>query len=273
MWCTLYQEILNLSKAASLRLRQQPAETSTWYDLLHQDSSEGLTRERIVAAAISIADDLGLAAVSIRKLAAQLNSSPMALYHYVPTKRDLLNLMLDATYEEFEWSSKTIRSWREALSQFAWESRRCLKRHPWVNVLRSDNPEYGPECIRTLEAVLASLTGFGLDMRTAIRVLGTVFIFVNGFVAVETENKSKSQRRKPQHSGTYPLSFSRAVLATGKFPNVERFIEMEAESPDDEGFDRALQWILNGMSSTIESLSSNTARSKPAALTFKKRVR
>src|SRR5271170_2854357 len=153
------------------RSRRRPSEIASTWNAIAQDNN-GLNRERIIAASVSIADQHGLAAVSIRRVASQLGSSAMALYHYVPSKRDLLNLMLDATYVEFQFPAETITHWRAALSHFAWESRRCLKRHPWLTLLRSDDPEYGPECIRVLEQLLASLARFGLDVRTAIRIIG-----------------------------------------------------------------------------------------------------
>jgi AcrR family transcriptional regulator len=249
--CTLYQETLTLPKTIPHRSRQQPTQASAWEAMVQQEAENGLTRERIVAAAMAIADSEGLAAVSIRRIAAQLGSSPMALYHYVPSKRDLLNLMLDASNAEFAWPAETIRNWRSALSHFAWESRRCLKRHPWVSVLRASDPEYGPECIRILELLLTTLSQFGLDVRAAIRVLGVLFVFVNGFVAAETADGGAPRSPKKRRSGKQPV-FSRAVLATGKFPNVARFVEMGAELPDDQAFERALHWILNGIASDLE---------------------
>src|SRR5208283_1982712 len=164
------------------RSRQKLSGISSTWGAIVQDTSS-LNRERIIATAIAIADQHGLAAVSIRRVASQLGSSAMALYHYVPSKRDLLNLMLDATYIEFQFPAATIKDWRGALSHLAWESRRCLKRHPWLSLLHTGNPEYGPECIRVLEQLLASLARFGVDIRTAIRILGILFVFVNGFVA------------------------------------------------------------------------------------------
>ena len=167
----------------------------------------------------------------------------MALYHYVSSKRDLLNLMLDACHAEFEWPAAAITGWRDVLSHFAKESRRSLKRHPWASVLRADDPEYGPGGIRTLESLLTRLFAFGLDMRTAIRAIGVLFVFVNGFVTAENAlRKPASQPR-----------FSKAILAGGKFPNVAGFVEMGAELPDDEGFERALKWILNGIEADLQT--------------------
>src|SRR5271165_370978 len=224
--------------------RLRAGSPSTWGAVAQQEVGNGLTRQRIVAAGVAVADQHGLAAVSIRKVASHLGSSAMALYHYIPSKRDLLNLMLDATYTELQFPAETITHWRAALSHFAWESRRCLKRHPWLSLLHADDPEYGPECIRTLESLLATLSQFGLDVRTAIRVLGALFVFVNGFVASETAREARSKRKGRTQTTGQPV-FSKAVLASGKYPNVARFVETGAELPDDEGFERSLNWMLD----------------------------
>ncbi len=173
----------------------------------------------------------------------------MALYHHVPSKRDLLNLMLDAANADFGWPAKTITDWRGVLCHFAWESRRCLKQHPWVNQLRASDPEYGPESIRILEWLLTSLSRVGLDVRTAIRVIGVLFVFVNGFVADES-SESCARKNEGRRSSNQP-NFAKAILATGNYPHVKRFIEMTAEIHDDQGFEHALNLILNGVASEI----------------------
>jgi AcrR family transcriptional regulator len=256
---------VSLSKTNSRRPKRQSTQaSSTWDTLVQQESRNDLTLERIIAAGITLADQHGLTAVSIRRIAALLGSSPMALYYYVPSKRDLLNLVLDALNAEFEWPATSLTSWRSTLSHFAKESRRCLKRHPWASALRAADPEYGPECIRTLESILTTLSRFGLDMRTASRALGVLFLFVNGFVAAETADAAPrpSKRRQPVH---HPR-FSNAILATGKFPNVARFVDMDAELPDDDSFERALKWILDGIEADLGSnvRTSTTKRRRSA---------
>jgi hypothetical protein len=173
----------------------------------------------------------------------------MSLYHYVPSKRDLLNLMLDAANADFGWPAETITDWRGVLCHFARESRRCLKQHPWLNQLRAADPEYGPESIRILEWLLTSLARVGLDVTTAIRVIGVLFVFVNGFVAAESSGSCKSAGRRP--AVNHP-NFAKAILATGNYPHVKRFIEMAAEDRDDQGFEHALNLILNGVASEIQ---------------------
>ena len=241
-----------LSKPDGSRLRHRRLKVpSTWDAIVRDGDDSGLTRERIVTAGIAIADQDGLAKVSVRRIAAHLDSSPMSLYHYVPSKRDLLNLMLDATNADFEWPAKASTDWRGVLCHFAWESRRCLKQHPWVNQLHAADPEYGPESIRILEWLLTRLSEVGLDVGAAIQVIRVLYVFVNGFVAAESSGSSvrKGEVRRP--SVNQPI-FAKAILETGNYPNVARFIEMTAEIPDDQGFERALNLILNGVAAEIQ---------------------
>lgn len=226
-WYTLYERTLTLRKRVS--------------GISRENTENTLTVERIIDAGIAIADREGLASVSIRRIAADLQASPMALYHHVPSKRDLLNGMLDATSAEFEPPAEPIAGWRDVLTHFAQESRMSLKRHPWVTAIRAADPEYGPDSIRVLEWLLTSLIECGLDNKTAARTLGILFVFVNGFVAEETASAGKEAR------------FSKPALASGKFPHVARFVAMDTEPADDKGFQRALTLILNGIATEIDA--------------------
>ena len=222
----------------------------------------GLTRERIVAAGISLADRHGLSAISFRRIAAHLGSSPMALYHYVPSKRELLNLILDALQSEFTWPEVAFDDWRGLLGHFARENRQGLKRHPWASALHAADPEYGPECIRTLDLLLAALSRFGLDVRTATRALGILFVFANGFVAAEI-GRGAGTAKGARHAFRQPR-FSRAVLATLRYPHVSRFVSLGAELPDDDAFERALHWILDGIEAELEERAKRVVRRRSA---------
>ncbi len=233
--------------------------SSTWEARPTRDASPGLTRERIVGVAMRIADKRGLAAVSMRNLASELKASPMALYYYIPSKHDLLNLMLDAAYGELQHQDSSLADWRSALHYFAWENRRCLKRHPWIGLLRTPDREYGPACIGGLEAFLNRLSQFGIEIQTAIRMLSALFVFVNGFVADEFIGQGSPRSVKPSQK-TQAVPFSRAVLATGRFPHVERFAELGVEPSDDESFERALGWILDGIATEVPAKRSSSGK-------------
>jgi len=236
---------VNPSKSGKSRI------SSTWQATIDEGKRNELTRERIVQAGLALADRGGLGAVSIRRIAAELGSSPMALYHHVPSKRDLLNLIHDELSCEMRWAAGGFSDWRSTLGHFAHETRDGFKRHPWAASLRASDIEYGPECIRTLEKLLESLLPFGLDMKIAARALGVLFVFVNGFVAAETANVTR--HAKHGRVAAHQPRFSEAILKTGRFPNTARFVEMGDQLTDDEGFERALNWILDGIEAELHT--------------------
>lgn len=92
---------------------------SIWAPRAEAQSKPALSRESIVRAAIKIANHEGLTALSIRKIASRLGASPMALYHHIPSKQDLFNLMLDETYTWFTFPEGIDLDWRQVLSLFA----------------------------------------------------------------------------------------------------------------------------------------------------------
>src|SRR6478735_6715768 len=103
-----------------------------------------LSRERIVRAAIAIADKEGLAEVSLRKVAAKLNAGPMRLYTYTSTKGGLLELMVDAIYGEIASKGLEQGDWRKTLRSIARHTRQVAKKHPWFVDLLGRRPHLGP---------------------------------------------------------------------------------------------------------------------------------
>src|SRR3954470_7489203 len=86
---------------------------------VHRPTPGPLSRERIVRAAIAIADKEGLAEVSLRKVAAKLNAGPMRLYTYTSTKEGLLELMVDSIYGEIAGKAPARGDWRKTLRSIA----------------------------------------------------------------------------------------------------------------------------------------------------------
>src|SRR5215472_17170396 len=102
----------------------------------HKGPKPGLSLERIVAAAVQVADAEGLAAVSMSRVAAELGAAPMSLYRHVSAKDELLTLMLDAAYGPYPAQPQPEAGpepgWRAGLSKWAWAMRAATQRHPWV---------------------------------------------------------------------------------------------------------------------------------------------
>src|SRR5436190_5859938 len=91
--------------------------------------------DEVVAAAVAIADAEGLAALSIRRVADALGLSPMSLYTYVPSKAELVDLMLDRVAGEEAAADAPApdgRNWRRQLEQLARGRWAMAQRHPWL---------------------------------------------------------------------------------------------------------------------------------------------
>ncbi|MGW4800665.1 TetR/AcrR family transcriptional regulator, partial [Nonomuraea sp. NPDC004297] len=115
-----------------------------------------LDRERIVAAAIALADEGGLDEVSLRKVAARLDVGPMRLYGYISTKEELFDLMVDEVYAEI-LPEEPPGGWREALRLNAHRTRRAVLRHEWLADLLGGRPALGPNALAVTEATLSAL--------------------------------------------------------------------------------------------------------------------
>ncbi|MGN7778872.1 TetR/AcrR family transcriptional regulator [Mycolicibacterium sp. 22603] len=137
-----------------------------------------MTVDQVVEAAIDIADDRGLGQVTIRAVAAALGAAPMAIYTYVPGKAELLDLMLDAVYQQMPRADLTGMPWRDRVSAIADENRAMLARHRWVVDLPTTRPPLGPGMMTKYEHELGAFDGLGLtdlEMDAALtHVLGFV---------------------------------------------------------------------------------------------------
>jgi AcrR family transcriptional regulator len=124
---------------------------------------KGLTVVQVVDAAIGLADDEGLDAVSMRRVAQELGVVPMTLYTYVPDKAALLDLMLDAVYLRMPREDTAPASWRERLAAVAEENRLLYVRHPWAAAVSQSRPPLGPGLMAKYEHELQAFDGSGLD--------------------------------------------------------------------------------------------------------------
>ncbi|NUR31898.1 MAG: TetR/AcrR family transcriptional regulator, partial [Catenulispora sp.] len=153
-----------------------------------------LDRDRIVAAAIALADEGGLQEVSLRKVAARLDAGPMRLYGFISTKEELFDLMLDAVQGEIlpgERGGETPgrpgaqqRHWRQALHDLAHGTRAAALRHEWLADLLGGRPPLGPNGLALTEATLAALDGL-TDIDTVMRAVETVSSYTTGAIRRE----------------------------------------------------------------------------------------
>jgi AcrR family transcriptional regulator len=147
----------------------------------------GLTVERIVDAAIALADTDGLAALSMRNLAAALGVGTMTLYRYVPGRAELVALMVDTVSGEGLDDPPVEGGWRERVTAAALGEWALYRRHPWLLTIEQGRPMLGPRAMRATERALADLDGTGLGVRQRMSVVMLVSSFVSGLARSAAE--------------------------------------------------------------------------------------
>lgn len=140
----------------------------------------GLNVAEIVAVAITLADEEGLDAVTMRKVAERLGRSAMALYSYVPGKAELLDLMLDAVLGELPTAYSLEHGWRAAVEASAREGWSLYERHPWVLQVSGARALLSPHEFAAYESQLRIFDGLGLSGVEMARAVGAVSSYVRG---------------------------------------------------------------------------------------------
>ncbi|HEX7885242.1 MAG TPA: TetR/AcrR family transcriptional regulator [Phenylobacterium sp.] len=136
--------------------------------------------DRVVDAAVALADAQGLQAISVRRVAQELGVSPMSIYTYVPSKAELVALMFDRVLGEAGDPPPEGQDWREALTFVACERWRLTERHPWMLDLALHRPPLGPNLVTRHEVALGILDATGLDDLTRDLVIRVLHSFLVG---------------------------------------------------------------------------------------------
>jgi AcrR family transcriptional regulator len=207
-----------------------------------------LSRERIVRAAIQLADADGLAAVSLRKVAGALGVGPMRLYGYIATMDELLDLMVDAVHAEIRPAGD---GWREVLRSLAESIRQAAHQHEWLADLIGGRPQLGPNTLASGEAVAAGMDGVDLD--TAVPAIAAVHAYVIGAVRREiTERRAEraSGMDQKQWQATHGPYLQR-TFATGRFPALATLVHDGPHLDADQTFRTGLDYLLDGIEARI----------------------
>jgi AcrR family transcriptional regulator len=139
-----------------------------------------LTRERVLQTAVRLADQGGIASLSMRKLGQELGVEAMALYHHFANKDDLVDGMVDLVFGEIELPPST-RDWRTAMRQRAIGVRDALLRHRWAVGLMESRRRPGPANLRHHDAVIGSLRAGGFDIGMAAHAYSVLDSYIYGF--------------------------------------------------------------------------------------------
>jgi AcrR family transcriptional regulator len=158
-----------------------------------------LSKERVLRAAVDLADRGGSEAVSMRKLGQELGVDAMSLYHHVQNKDDILDGIADVVVGEID-ISPTDTDWKVALRRLVISARTVMLRHAWAPQVIESRTDPGPATMRYMETVLAILRdgGFSLDLaHHAMHVLGSRVLGFNQ----DLFDDSATSRLDPQTAG------------------------------------------------------------------------
>ncbi len=147
-------------------------------------SEVGLNRQRLVAEAVRLADREGVAGLTMRRLASTLGAGAMSLYHYVASKEELLDAMIDVVFEEIELPPQEA-DWQSAMRRRSVSARQVLARHPWAIGLMESRTSPGPAHLRHREAVTACLRRAGFSVLMATHANWLLDVYVYGFALQE----------------------------------------------------------------------------------------
>ncbi|WP_433330743.1 TetR/AcrR family transcriptional regulator [Spirillospora sp. CA-294931] len=143
-----------------------------------------LSRERLLAAAVTVADNEGIAALTMRKIADRLGVESMSLYHHVADKSEILDGMVDAVFAEIELPARGT-DWRTAMRQRAVSARAALVRHPWAVGLMDSRADPGPATLRHHDAVIGCLRQAGFSVAMAAHAFSVLDSYIYGFALQE----------------------------------------------------------------------------------------
>jgi AcrR family transcriptional regulator len=144
-----------------------------------------LTRERVLAAAIDLADRDGIASLSMRKLAQELGVEAMSLYHHVANKDAILDGLIDLVFGEIDLPVGEA-DWKAAMRRRAISAREVLRRHPWATGLMESRSTPGPATLRHHDAVLGILRNAGFPLELAAHAYSLLDSYIYGFALQET---------------------------------------------------------------------------------------
>ena len=150
-----------------------------------------LSRERVLRAAVALADGRGTEELTMRKLAKELGVEAMSLYNHVANKDDLLDGMIDIVFSEIE-PPAAGGDWRAELRKRAVSTREALLRHPWAVGEMEGRTNHGPSNMKVHDAVLGCLRAAGFSVEMTVHAMSMQDAYIYGFALQQTDMSSRT---------------------------------------------------------------------------------
>ena len=229
---------------------QRPADADTpalWFNPPDDGESgrRALTRERVVAEALTIIAAEGAQALSMRALAARLGVVPGALYRHVRGKEQLYDLILDAVLGEVDCQTDPAAPWTARVTTLAGRLRAVLENHPGTAALLKTRDPLSPTSLELAEAFLAPLLAAGLPGREAALAFRLVYDYTLGFALADPTSPAE-QRLRDTATREQLHAFVRALPAS-RFPALAATGVHAWDGDRDQRFAAGLDTLLRGL--------------------------
>jgi AcrR family transcriptional regulator len=203
-----------------------------------------LSRERVLRAAIALADRDGLDALTMRRLGQELGVEAMSLYNHVANKNDILDGIVDQVLGDIHVPPAGTH-WKVAMRQRSISAHEVLLAHPWAAMLIISRFNIGPGMTRYLDATLGRLREGGFSITGALDAWNTLDSHLYGFT-LQQLNLPLEVEEAPQVSADVL-----AQLPPNQFPYVVEVIGHVMESGREESFEFGLELVLDGLERTL----------------------
>ena len=245
--------LVGIRTATNLPVQQYPKldSASILVNTVYVGASAELVRgfittplERVIAAAVRLADAIGVDALTIRKLAVELDVRPMTIYHHVPNKEAIIDGMVDVVFSEIDLPPADT-DWRTAIRQRCSSARTVLVRHPWAAPLMESRTSPGTATLRHHDAVIGCLRSGGFSLEMTAHAYAVIDAFIYGFALQEAS--------LPATGGDEVADLAQAMSAAmpvGEYPHLVEFTTEHVLRPGyDFGheFDFGIDLILDGL--------------------------
>jgi AcrR family transcriptional regulator len=217
-----------------------------------------LSRDDLAATAVRLADGEGFAALSMRRLAAELDVGTMTLYHYVRTKDELLTVVMDEVMSEVvvPADEPIPTDWREALTLIAGRSRAAMERHPWILDI-NDDPPIGPNSVRHFDQSLQAVANLDAPLADKLDIVGLVDEYVFGYCLAKRNSVHADETSDEDDM----VSYVSVLIETGAYPQLAALAgetglralwkDVWDSTRDESRFERNLARILDGVAADL----------------------
>lgn len=175
-----------------------------------------LSRERVLRAAVTLADEAGIDSLSMRNLAQDLGVVPMALYKHVANKDELVAGMIDVVIDEID-PPLAGTDWKHAVRERILSARRVLQRHPWVSLAIETQQTATPAILAYLDSMVGTFRGAGFSIDLAHHVMHAMGSRALGFsqeLFDTARNAGRTGATSPEPPAALPAQFA------DRFPNL-----------------------------------------------------